>query len=141
MPQCRKGPECLECLECPMARTQDGSRCTAVVNRSECEYCLWHAKAALKQLTNRRADVQGRSMFEKQLRPVVDRGACACACACLCVCGGGGGIVCMRVRVCVCMCVCVCVAASVVIAHVPSVPARIMCKGDPCCELMVSCTC
>lgn len=54
--------------------TQDGSRCGNVVNRSECEYCLYHAKAALRQFTNRRPDVQGVSLFERQLKPVVDKG-------------------------------------------------------------------
>lgn len=58
----------------PAARAQDGSRCGNVVNRSECEYCLYHAKAALKQLSSRRPDVQGLSLFERQLKPVVDKG-------------------------------------------------------------------
>jgi hypothetical protein len=54
--------------------TQDGNRCNNVVNRSECEYCLYHAKAALKQYSNRRPDVHGQSFFERQLKPVVDKG-------------------------------------------------------------------
>jgi hypothetical protein len=45
-----------------------------VVNLSECEFCVYHAKAALRQVSNRRPDVQGRTLFERQLKPVVDRG-------------------------------------------------------------------
>ncbi|KAF5827913.1 hypothetical protein DUNSADRAFT_18541 [Dunaliella salina] len=60
-----------------LGKKPDGSRCNNVVNRSECEFCLYHAKAALKHFSNRRPDVPGRSLFEMQLKPVVDKGGCS----------------------------------------------------------------
>ena len=50
------------------------------MNLSECEFCVYHAKAALRQVSNKRPDVQGRTLFERQLKPVVDRGGIAGGC-------------------------------------------------------------
>ncbi|KAJ9514682.1 hypothetical protein QJQ45_028439 [Haematococcus lacustris] len=58
-----------------LGKKQDGGRCSAVVNRSQCEFCVHHAKTALKQLQAKRPELSGagRSLFERQLVPIVNK--------------------------------------------------------------------
>ncbi|GFH26659.1 Mcm10 domain-containing protein, partial [Haematococcus lacustris] len=58
-----------------LGKKQDGGRCSAVVNRSQCEFCVHHAKTALRQLQAKRPELSGagRSLFERQLVPIVNK--------------------------------------------------------------------
>ncbi len=57
---------------------QDGSRCDMPANRSECEYCVFHAQTALRRLskTGGRPDLArgGRSYSTKAMHQVAKRG-------------------------------------------------------------------
>ncbi|GLI67277.1 hypothetical protein VaNZ11_011461 [Volvox africanus] len=48
---------------------KDGNRCTIPINKSSCEYCPYHAQAALRALSSNRADMAGANLLQRQLLP------------------------------------------------------------------------
>ncbi|GLC45203.1 minichromosome maintenance- protein [Pleodorina starrii] len=48
---------------------KDGQRCTMPVNKNSCEYCPYHAQAALRALSSNRSDMAGANLLQRQLLP------------------------------------------------------------------------
>ncbi|GFR44094.1 hypothetical protein Agub_g5229, partial [Astrephomene gubernaculifera] len=48
---------------------KDGQRCTMPINKSVCEYCPYHAQAALRALSSNRSDMAGANLLQRQLLP------------------------------------------------------------------------
>ncbi|GIM03779.1 hypothetical protein Vretimale_8395, partial [Volvox reticuliferus] len=48
---------------------KDGQRCTIPINKSTCEYCPYHAQAALRALSSNRSDMAGANLLQRQLLP------------------------------------------------------------------------
>ncbi|KAG2496313.1 hypothetical protein HYH03_005546 [Edaphochlamys debaryana] len=48
---------------------KDGQRCTFPVNKTTCEYCPYHAQAALRALSSNRSDIAGANLMQRQLLP------------------------------------------------------------------------
>ncbi|GIL66998.1 hypothetical protein Vafri_20375, partial [Volvox africanus] len=48
---------------------KDGNRCTIPINKSSCEYCPYHAQAALRALASNRSDMAGANLLQRQLLP------------------------------------------------------------------------
>ncbi|EFJ48590.1 hypothetical protein VOLCADRAFT_104648 [Volvox carteri f. nagariensis] len=48
---------------------KDGQRCTMPINKSTCEYCPYHAQAALRALSSNRSDMAGANLLQRQLLP------------------------------------------------------------------------